>query len=309
MVKQGVILAAGRGSRIFPLSVHYPKPLLPVLNKPVLEYQIEVMRAAGIDDIVIVIGTLGSDIKTYLANGSKLGVSISYVVDDNPQGIASSLAKTRDKIFGPFALFLGDIFVANADISSAVLLFARRGAEGLVIGKRETDEEAVRRNFSVVSDRSGRVIRVIEKPKKPPSLFKGYGLYLFSPAIFEAIAKTGKSSLRNEYEITDSIQTLIDMGGKVYAEEWDNWDFNLSYPADLLNCNLKLLKENKLDFLIGRDVQVGKDTRIISSVIGDRARLDNIWIEDCLVLPEVELSGAKTAVKRHILGQNFSIVA
>lgn len=267
------------------------------------------MRAAGIEDIVIVIGTLGAAIKKYLANGSKLGVSISYVVDDNPQGIASSLAKTREKILGPFALFLGDIFVANADINSAVLLFMRRGAEGLVIGKRETDPEAVRRNFSVVSDRFGRVTKVVEKPKKPQSLFKGYGLYLFSPAIFEAIAKTPRSALRNEYEITDSIQTLINMGGKVYAQEWNNWDYNLSYPADLLNCNLKLLKENKLDFLIGRNVQVGKDTKIVSSVVGDRAVLDNVWIEDCLVLPEVELSGAKTAVKRHILGQNFSIAA
>lgn len=306
-VKQGVILAAGHGSRIFPLSVDYPKPLLPVLNKPVIQYQIEVMRDAGIVDIIIVIGILGSKIKTYFKNGSSFGVRISYVVDNNPQGIASSLMKAKAKISGPFALFLGDIFVVRADIKSAVDLFVRRGAEGVIIGKREIDPEAVSHNFSVIIGDHGQVIKVIEKPKKPPSLFKGYGLYLFSAAIFEAISRTPRSTLRNEYEITDSIQTLIDIGGKVYSQEWDNWDFNLSYPRDLLDCNLKMLKENKIDFLIGRDVQIGKNTRIVSSIVGDRAVLDNVWIEECLVFPEVEVSVVNTLVKRHILDKGLSI--
>lgn len=309
-VRQGVILAAGKGSRIFPLSKSYPKPLLPVLNKPVMQYQLEIMREAGIDEITIVIGSLGSQIKMYFGDGSKFKVKISYVFDRNPCGIASSLMKARNKISGPFALFLGDIFVAGANITPAVRRMEATSADGIIIGKVETDIEAVRRNFSITTNTRGRVLKVIEKPKNPASLFKGYGFYLFSPAIFEAISKTGRSTLRNEYEITDSIQTLIDLDGRVYSEEWKNWDFNLSFPKDLLDCNLKMLKENKLDYLIGHEAEISRGSRIVASVVGDRSQIKNrIDMVQCLVLPDTTIDENIGSLHRYIFTNELALPA
>lgn len=310
MVKQGVILAAGRGSRAFPLSQSYPKSLLPIFNKPVMQYQLEVMRDAGIRDIVIVIGSLGSQIEDFFGNGSRLGVRLSYIVDNKAQGIAGSLMKAKDRIVGPFFLFLGDIFVVDADIKSSIALMVGLEADAIVIGREEIDPEAVKRNFSVIATKGGRVLKVVEKPRQPPSMFKGYGLYLFSPAIFAAIAKTPKSSLRNELEITDSIQTLIDSGGKVYVQKWKNWDFNLSYPEDLLMCNLKLLKEKKLDNLIGEGVDIDENAQIISSVIGDRVIIGGpMVLEECLVLSDTKVSRRSQPLKRLIFANDYVLPA
>lgn len=308
-VKQGVILAAGKGSRIFPLSTNYPKPLLPVLNKPIMQYQIEAMKNLGIKEIVVVVGIHGNKIKDFFGNGGKFGVNISYVLDYSPQGIASSLMKARNKITGPFVLFLGDIFVVRADLSSAKIKMETLAADGVIIGRKEKDRDLIRRNFSVIFDKYSRVLRVIEKPKNPRSLFKGYGFYLLSPAIFKAIGKTPRSKLRNEYEITDSIQTLIEMGGKVYKEEWDNWDSNLTFPEDLIDCNLKMLKETGINSLIGQGVKVGLGAKIASSVVGDRSRIGNVSMKECLVLPDVEIFSAKGLIRRTIFAQDFALAA
>lgn len=305
-VKQGVILAAGRGARISPLSMNWPKPLLPVCNKPVMQYQIEAMRAAGIGEILVVVGQLSEKIRDFFGNGRKFGVRISYVYDDEPQGIASSLLKTERLITGPFALFLGDIFVKSLDLTSAIDRFVAEKADGIVIAKIEKDVGAVRRNFAIVVSENGRVLKVIEKPKNPPSLIKGCGLYLFNKSIFEAIKKTKRSKLRNEYEITDSIQKLIDTGGLVFCETWDLWDINLSFPEDLLKCNLRFLRELNLKSLIGRRAKINPAARLISSVVGDGAKiLDPVTLEECLVFPETSVSGFSGYVRGHIFAQNL----
>src|SRR5579884_43697 len=250
-VRQGVILAAGRGSRISPLSLRYPKPLLPVCNKPVMQYQIEAMRTAGISEVVIVIGHLGGEIMSYFGDGGVLGVKIRYVEDLDPQGIAASLAKAEPSVGSPFVLFLGDIFVGLDDLAPAMARLVDRGALGGIVVKREDTPEPVKRNFAVLTTPDGRVWRVIEKPKDPPSLLKGCGVYLFTPAIFDAIRRTPRSALRGEYELTDAIQQLIEGGGAVYSEELARWDVNLTYPGDLLDCNLRMLRERRLECLVG----------------------------------------------------------
>lgn len=281
---KGVILAAGRGSRAFPLTSVYPKPLLPILNKPIIEYQIEAMKAAGIVDIYIVIGYLGAKIRNYFGNGGKFGVKIRYVVDSKPEGIASSLLKVKSLIFEPFVVFLGDIFAEKLDLTSAIFRFNKRKAEGVIIARKEKTAEPVRRNFEVVVSGDLAVLKVIEKPKKPKNLIKGCGIYVFSPAIFSAIEHTGKTPLRGEYEITDSIQTLINEVGKVYCQLWDTWNFNLSYPRDLLDCNLRFLKAKGLKNLIGKNTKINRGSKIQGSVIGDRVKVINpISLEQCLI--------------------------
>lgn len=305
-VKQGVILAAGKGSRAFPLTFNLPKPLFPVCNKPVMQYQIEAMNEAGIDEIVVVIGHLGEQIKNTFGDGSQLGVKLCFVVDDDPQGIASSLMCAKGLVKGPFALFLGDIFLPRMDLISVINSFSKHKAEGIIIARKEDDEELIKRNFAVVTGQNGQVKRVVEKPKVPPSSIKGYGLYLFSLAIFNAIQKTSPSPLRNEYEIQDAIQKLIDGGGKVYCESWDIWDFNLSYPEDLLMCNLMMLREKGLDYLIGQKAQIGRGVQIKASVIGDRAVVDSpMMLKECLVFADTKVKSTSSSARRLIFADRL----
>ena len=304
-IRQGVILAAGRGARISPLSVSWPKPLLPVCNKPVMQYQIEAMKSAGIHEVLIVLGHLGDKIRDFFAKGRKFGVRINYIYDDDPQGIASSLLKTEGKIRGPFVLFLGDIFMKDVDLEGAIDKFSAKKADSVIIARYEKNFDEVRRNFAVVIDKEGRVLKVVEKPQKPVSFIKGYGLYLFNKSIFSAIAKTKRSKLRNEYEITDAVQKLIDGGGKVYCETWSLWDVNLSYPEDLLRCNLRLLNELNLKSLIGKSAQVN-GARLISSIVGDRAKiLDPLTLEKCLILPDTNVSGFSGHIRGHIFANGL----
>jgi dTDP-glucose pyrophosphorylase len=295
-IEQGVILAAGRGSRMMPLSLQQPKPLLPVCNKPVMQYQLEAMRDAGVTEVIIVIGHLGDSIREYFGDGGQLGLKLRYVVDPEPQGIASSLARVEGAMRGPFALFLGDIFVALDDLGPAMRRMLERGAVGSVVVKREDDPEPVRRNFAVLCGADDRVTRVIEKPQDPPSLLKGVGIYLFTPDIFEAIRRTPRSALRGEYELTDAIQTLIDAGGPVYADALARWDINVTFPRDLITCSLRTLREQGIDSLFGEGARVGPEARVQQSVLGAGVMVDGpVHLRRSIILPGTRISPATGA--------------
>jgi dTDP-glucose pyrophosphorylase len=307
LVRQGVILAAGRGTRLYPLSNVAPKPLHPVCNKPIMQYQVEAMRAAGIEQIAIVVNASGGAIRSYFGDGTRFGVAISYIEDPNPAGIAASLACAEPWVSGPFAVFLGDVFLALDDLTPAISPL-RHGAAGTIVVRRDTPD-AVRRNFAVLTDASGRVSRVIEKPTEPPTDLKGCGVYVFDTAIFDAIRRTPRSALRNEYEITDAIQTWIDGGRPVFAADVVRWDVNITFPADLLGCNLRMLREQRRASLIGRRVRVNQQARLSDSIIGDGAVVDvPLLFRECLVLPGARIDAAETddgAVRATIFGQEL----
>jgi dTDP-glucose pyrophosphorylase len=306
VVRQGVILAAGRGSRLHPLSESCPKPLQPVCNKPIMQYQIEAMRAAGIDEVCIVIGPHGAPIRDHFGDGGQVGVRVSYIEDLAPAGIASSLARTAGWTRGPFAVFLGDIFLALGDLRPALAPMAA-GASGTIVARKDTPD-AVRRNFAVLAGPDNRVTRVIEKPAEPPTTLKGCGVYVFDQSIFEAITRTPRSALRNEYEITDAVQVLIDMGRLVYTADVVRWDVNITYPQDLLACNLRLLREQHRDSLVGAGARLGTHTRISSSIIGDRAVVDApVVLEECLVMPDVAVRRLDGVLRRRIFGAGLPL--
>jgi dTDP-glucose pyrophosphorylase len=304
VVRQGVVLAAGRGTRLQPLSGACPKPLHPICNKPIMQYQIEAMRDAGIDDICIVVGPSGEQIRGSFGDGRLLGVRIRYIEDSAPSGIAASLALAEPWVAGPFAVFLGDIFLALNDLAPA-LAPLDAGAAGTIVVRRDTPA-AVRRNFAVVTEHDGRVSRVIEKPAKPPTDLKGCGVYVFDRTIFDAIRRTPRSALRNEYEITDAVQNLIDMGRPVYAADIVRWDVNITFPEDLLECNLRLLHEQQLDSLVGQGARVGVQTRLAASIIGEWAVVDSPGIlEQCLVLPGAHVAELEGTAHRCIFGNGL----
>jgi dTDP-glucose pyrophosphorylase len=269
-----------------------------------MQYQMEIMREAGIEEVAIVIGPNGNPIREFFGDGNRVGIKIEYIEDPEPAGIASSLAHTEAWVRGAFAVFLGDIFLICTDFKEA-LIPLENGAVGTIIVRRDRPE-MVRKNFAVVTDSHGRVERVIEKPSNPPTDLKGCGVYVFDPSIFDAIRRTPRSPLRNEYELTEALQLFIEAGDPVYAVEVVRWDVNVSYPDDLLKCNLKMLREMNLDLLIGQGARIGSQTQIMSSIIGDRAVVDApVFLEECLVLPDTQVVNHTGTMRRHIFGDGL----
>jgi dTDP-glucose pyrophosphorylase len=294
----GVILAAGKGARLQPFSERYPKPIMPILGRPLLEYQIECLREVGVRRVIIVVGHLGFEIVRVLGDGHHLGVEIEFVDQERTLGIAHAVSKLEPLVDRPFMLFLGDIFFVHDDLESMVAMLGRDGVRGVLAVKDEPSIEAVRRNFVVLEDGDGFVKRVIEKPQYPPSRLKGCGLYLFDPAFFDAARRTPRTAMRDEYELTDAIQIFVDDGHRVRAARVIRDDLNLSYPSDLLDINLKLLGNRSL---IGKDVRLPPGCRVEHSVILDGATVTHpIEIRDTLVFPGVTVTGTSD-VRRAIV--------
>lgn len=231
-VNQAVILAAGRGKRILPLSAKLPKSMLTILGRPILEYQIEALARAGIKNLLIVVGFRRQEIKDYFGDGKKLGVHIEYIVDKDPKGIASSLYWVKKLIRGPFFCLLGDILVDPKVFAKCLLRMFSRGQKNILLIKNEPAKSAIKLQAEVVIS-GNKIVRIIEKPKSPKSNFRTCGIYKFGEEIFRAIEKTPVSELRGEVELTDAIGKLIDLKNMVYFEKLDSWDINITYAADL----------------------------------------------------------------------------
>lgn len=284
----GVILAAGKGTRIQPFSERYPKPILPIMGKPLLQHQVECLREIGVRRVVIVIGHLGFAIVAALGDGRQLGVEIEYVDQGQTLGIAHAVSKLEGIIDKPFLLFLGDIFFIHDDLGSMVAMLGQDDVHGVLAVKEEPSMEAIRRNFVVLEGDDGFVRRVIEKPRYPATRLKGCGLYLFDPTFFDAVRRTPRTAMRDEYEITDAIQIFVDDGHRVRAARVIRDDLNLSHSSDLLDINLRLLGERNL---IGDQVRLAPGCRVERSVIMDGAVVEQpIAIRDSLVFPGVTVT-------------------
>lgn len=264
----GVILAAGRGTRMAPFSENYPKPLLPICNKPLIQHQIEIMKTIGIRDIIILVGHKGFEISKILGDGSKMDVSLRYVEQTQMLGIAHAVGRLEPHIHRPFLLFLGDIFFVPGDLQQLFTLFEGQGQGAVLVAKEEDDVEAIRRNFSITLSPDGFVTRVVEKPRYTNNRLKGVGLYLFDLVIFDAIRRTPRTAMRDEYEITNSIQVMIEDGYPVRVAKAILDDINLTIPADLLRCNLMQAQMTPHELLIGPNSQLHPQARIENSVIG-----------------------------------------
>ncbi len=282
----GVILSAGKGSRIDPFHTHYPKPLLPIGNVPIIGHQIEILKSLGIRKIYIVVGHLMDKILNAFGRGEDFGVEIEYVEQEHILGIAHAVGRLATHIDDPFFLFLGDIFYVPDRIAQMQERFERGDVAGVLAVKREPDADAIRKNFTVSLDGEDRVTRVVEKPRRIENDLKGCGIYLFSPDVFDAIRKTPRTAMRDEYEITDSVQILIDSGLGVAACNVVAWDYNITFPQDVLYCNLRWLEHRGEGALIDPTAVLAEGTEIVDSVIGPGVRIVRpIRIEQSVVLP------------------------
>tara|TARA_R110002072_G_scaffold116551_5_gene247084 strand:+ start:4329 stop:5291 length:963 start_codon:yes stop_codon:yes gene_type:complete len=280
----GVLLAAGKGSRMAAFSSHIPKPMLPVGNKPLLVHQIEMLREVGITDIVVLIGHKGFEIARVLGDGSSLGVHLTYVEQTETLGIAHAVGQLENAVEKPFLMFLGDIYFVAKDIDGMFEQFERQAGGAVLATKIEEDPLAIRRNYSVQLEEGGRVVRVVEKPRHVSNKLKGVGLYLFDLTIFDAIRRTPRTAMRDEYEITEAIQVLINDGEHVSAVNAVYDDVNLTYPADLLRVNLQLAQENPDGNLIADDAEVHPSAILSNTVVGPGARVSSgAVMSNCVV--------------------------
>ena len=300
----GVILAAGKGTRIYPFSESFPKPILPVCNRPLLEIQVELMKTHGVHEIIIVIGYMGYTIVDALGDGSRHGVSIKYVEQSETLGIAHALGKLESYIDSPFLLFLGDIYFIIDDLRPMINDVLSGEANAYLISKNENNLEMIKRNFAIIESESGRVRQVIEKPRYVRNHIKGCGLYIFDQHIFDAIRRTPRTAMRDEYEITESIQIMINDGHSVFHNPAVKYDMNLTVPEDLLAINLMDLKRRNLENLIGDGTQMPEGTVIENSIIGDNVTIKNpIRIKDSLIFRGTRVE-SKANKKRVIIHEN-----
>lgn len=285
----GVILAAGRGTRMFPFTTRWPKPILPVLGKPLLQLQIEMMKSVGIEKVFVVIGYLGYEIVRTLGSGSELGMEIEYIEQTETLGIAHAVGRLEGRVQKPFLLCLGDIFFVTNNLQSMFDAFRMNDTKAVLASKIEEQPEMIKRNFAVIPGPDGTVRRVIEKPSYIQNKLKGCGIYLFDLEIFDAIRRTPRTAMRDEYEITESIQILINDGHRVVHNDIIDKDLNLTVPEDLLSINLQELQRLGLEnFCL--DPSTRPSAGVSLCVIGRRVSFEPpVALQNCILFDDVSV--------------------
>jgi dTDP-glucose pyrophosphorylase len=230
-----MIPAAGRGRRIgnLPFTRILPKPLLPVVDRPIIHHIVDTMTRVGIKEIHVVVDSLDSPIIAYFQDGHDFGARISYIVQQEPTGIADAILLAEDHISNAFMVILCDSFIMSDTISDMLADMHRTGVtviEGAVL---EQDIEAIRRACCIDLDATGNITRIVEKPETPTSMYRGCGLYVFSPDIFDAIRRTPRTPPRNEREITNTIG-LLAAEKKARAVVLQGHEININVIEDLI---------------------------------------------------------------------------
>ncbi len=234
---KGLILSGGKGTRLRPLTYTSAKQLVPVANKPVLFYGVEALVEAGIRDIGVVVGDTHAEIRAALGDGSRFGARITYLEQDAPRGLAHAVLISEQFIDGqPFVMYLGDNLL-NKGIVPFVDQFVRERPAAQILLTPVPDPQM----FGVAELTNGKVRRLVEKPKQPQSDLALVGVYMFGPDIFTSVKRI-KPSFRNELEITDAIQDLIDRGLTVIPHLVDGWWKDTGKLEDMLEANRLVLE-------------------------------------------------------------------
>ena len=281
---KGVILAAGKGTRLYPVTHHIAKPLLPIAGRLTLDYAFEQLKGMGIHDVCVVVGENESAISEALGDGCEFGVNLSYVRQTDPHGVAHAVGFAKEFVAGDdFVLYLGDA-VYDRSLAPFATKFSESGCANLNLVMWVDDP----RRFGVANLEEDRIVKLVEKPQEPESNYAMAGMYIFDPQIWDVLPDL-RPSARGEYEITDAIQMLIDRGEDVRAGIYEgNW-----FDTGTLDSYLETSS-----FLLGSQSMVGHEVELrtpvgTSAVIGDKAIVKASLIEDSAVLPgaDVEVTG------------------
>lgn len=330
---KGLILSGGKGTRLRPLTYTSAKQLIPVANKPILFYGIEAMKEAGITDIGIVVGDTKREIMDAVNDGSKWGVKVTYIEQDYPKGLAHAVQISENFIKDePFVMYLGDNLIKSG-VSGLVKEF-KTGEQNSIILLVKVKDPTI---FGVAELKDDVVVGLEEKPKKPKSDFALAGVYLFDKNIFEAV-KHIKPSFRNELEITDAIQWLIDNKYSVKSHKVVGWWKDTGKIEDMLEANRTVLdglnsdvkgevsSDSDVDFkviiekgakIIASTVRgpaiIGKNTVIRNSYVGpftsisDNCLIENSEIEHSIVWGNSKITDIAGRISDSLVGRGAEI--
>ena len=330
---KGLILSGGKGTRLRPFTFTQAKQLVPVANKPVLFYGIEALNEAGIENIGIIVGDTKDEIKEAVGDGSRWGIRITYIEQKAPLGLAHAVKISEDFLGKEhFVMYLGDN-ILKSGIKSLVEEFKEKEPNALILLTEVPNPQM----FGVAELKDGKVVRLVEKPEKPMSNLALVGVYMFDYHVFEAV-NTIKPSWRDELEITDAIQYLVDQGYDVHPHLVTGWWKDTGKIEDILEANLLILEsisskiEGKVDDLSRINGQVilekgalvknsiirgpaiiGSDTEIIDSYIGPftsiqkGCKIIRTEIEHSIVLERSEIQDVGSRIDESLVGREVKI--
>jgi glucose-1-phosphate thymidylyltransferase len=331
---KALILSGGKGTRLRPITFTSAKQLVPVANKPILFYGIEAIRDAGIRDVGIVVGDTHEEIRSAVGDGSRWGIRVSYIRQEAPLGLAHAVKVSRDYLGDdPFVMFLGDNLIKDG-ITPLVREFERdRPNCQILLAHVKNPQE-----FGVAELDGQRVVRLQEKPQVPPTDLALVGVYMFDPTVFEAVGAI-RPSARNELEITDAIQYLIDTRRDVRCHVITGWWKDTGKLEDMLEANRIVLSglatriEGEVDAAsrIEGPVVIGAGSRIVSStlrgplIVGEQCRIEDAFVgpftsihdrsviqksevEHSILLEEAKVIGLAHRLESSLLGRGVEII-
>lgn len=330
---KALILAGGTGSRLRPITFTQAKQLVPVANKPIIFYGIEAIRDAGITDIGIVVGDTREEVMSAIGDGGAWGVEVTYIPQAEPLGLAHAVQISEDYLGDErFVMYLGDNLIRDG-ITPLVEEFTATKPDCEILLARVPHPE----RFGVAELADGRIVRLIEKPKEPPSDLALVGVYLFTPTIFEAVNAI-QPSARGELEITDAIQYLIEHGFDVMPHVIEGWWKDTGKLDDLLEANRIMLDtlETRIDgeldaqsrvegkvvieagaklvrSIVRGPAIVGAGTLIEDAYVGpftsihDGCHIARSEVEHCILMPSCEVTGLDGRLADSLLGRNVIV--
>ena len=269
---KAIVLHGGHGTRLRPLTHTGPKQLLPIANKPMSQYCIESMKETGITEIAIIVGGVGSNkVREYYGSGEKFGVSFTYIKQDEPKGIAHAIRLCKEFVNNEkFLVFLGDNIIQRS-IADFTSNFKKSEFDAMLLLCEVNNPS----RFGIAAIENNKITKILEKPKDPPSNLAVTGIYFLTPIIFDVIDNL-KPSGRNELEITDALDILLEKNHNISFEMITDYWKDTGTPEDILNANRQVLEHicNQTCIVDESSITLSNSNWITPSIIGKNCKID-----------------------------------